>query len=183
MFFLKSNKVKNEVKSISLENMRPQDWGRWFNYEMLAIETAYAEVAWFGAGIDHRSNAFSNMPFDLMKIGSSEPIADDTDYEEELADNPELNIFRVLPNLISDLDMYGTAYAVYEVNQYGLNGAWRRLHPSSIRPWHDTITGELLYFERHVGGRIYKIELDEPGFFWIWMPERDRENYPGKGVG
>ncbi len=179
MFFLK----KSETKSISLENMRPQDWGRWFNYEMLAIETAYAEVAWFGAGIDHRANAFSNMPFDLMKIGSSDPIADDTDYEEELADKPELNIFRVLPNLISDLDMYGTAYSVYETNEYGLNGAWRRLHPSSIQPWHNPSTGELLWFYRSTVDKQIKIELDEPDFLWLWMPERDRENYPGKGVG
>jgi HK97 family phage portal protein len=179
MFLLK----KNETKSVSLENMRPENWGRWFNYEMLAIETAYAEVPWFGSGIDHRANAFSNMPFDLMRIGSNEPIADDSNYEEELADMPELNIFRVLSNLIADLDLYGTAYAVYETNQFGMNGAWRRLHPSSINPWHNPSTGELLWFYRSTVGQQIKIGLDDPGFLWLWMPERDRENYPGKGVG
>jgi HK97 family phage portal protein len=174
---------RSETKSIALENMRPQDWGRWLNYEMLAAEVAYSEVAWYGAALDHRANAFSNMPFDLMRIGSDKPIADESDYEEELSDNPELNIFRVLANLVTDLDMYGAAYSVYETNQFGMNGAWRRLHPSSIRPWHDTLTGELLYFERYIGGGRIKIKLNDPGFFWLWMPERDRENYPGKGVG
>lgn len=175
--------LRNNTKSIALENMTPQQWGKWFNGDMLAVELAYAEVPWFGAALDHRKNAFSNMPFDLLKIGSDNVVADESNYEEELNDSPELNIFRKLPNLITDLDLYGCAYMIYEVNEYGLNGAWRRLHPSSIRPEYNTVTGELLYFTRTLGGLMFKIELDDPNFFYLWMPERAHENRHGEGVG
>lgn len=175
--------LRNNTKSISLENMTPQMWGRWLDTDMLAVEIAYAEVPWFGAALDHRKNAFSNMPFDLMKIGGDTIIADETNYEEELSDLPEINIFRKLPNLIPDLDMYGASYMIYEVNEYGMNGAWRRLHPSSIRPEYNLSTGELLYFVRHYGARMLRIELDAPDFFYLWMPERAHENCHGEGVG
>ena len=168
-------------KSIALENLH-EHLGRYMTGEFLAQEMAYAEVAWFRAALDHRANAFSNVPFDLLDR-SGNVIANESDYEEALGDDAYLNIFPVLPALVTDLDMYGAAYATFEANDFGLNGAWRRLHPASIRPWHDTVTGELLYFNRTIGGRQQRIELDDENFFWLWMPERSRENYPGEGVG
>jgi 2'-5' RNA ligase len=138
---------------------------------------AYESVAWFGAAIDVRRNAFTNTPFDLMR---GDQVVGDNLSAEEL--DPEFNIFYVLDDMFTDLDLFGAAYCYFETNDFGLNARWRRFHPRSVIPRHNS-KGKLTHFVRVGDGTSTRIELNDPNFIWLWMPSYRRENHPGVGVG
>lgn len=148
--------------------------------ETVSAIDAYEQVPWFGAAIDARRNAFSNVPFDLM---SGENVqADDSDFENL---PPELNVFYLLDEMLTDLDLYGRAYAYYETSPYGTNGKWRRFVPNDIREEIHQVYG-LQYFQYLQGyrdGFQARIDPADPNLIYLWMPNFRRQFYPGVGVG
>lgn len=151
----------------------------WADRNLLTVEQAYRDVAWYRNALDRRVNAFYNLPFDILR--GEDEIATDSDYETELL--PELNIFRIIDDMMLDLDMYGAAYAERQKTRFGLKPTWTRLHPKTINPRFDDKWG-VTSFELRLGGQmVYNFEPDNPDFLYIWMPNVEKERGPGDGVG
>lgn len=144
---------------------------------ILQVEKAYYEVGWLRRAQDIRTEAVRTYPYDVFS--QSKVIS--TEKPEDTGKLPqELNILPILDNLSTDLDMFGEAYALYETNRFGKNGAWRRLHPKSITIELDESTGELEGFTRQLGGKSLYFEPDE--LLYLWMPNVSAEIGAGKGV-
>lgn len=165
------------LKSIPLSKFTAADFGYTSDVRKLPVDTAYREVGWYRRGIDIRANGVTEMPFDVLRNG--EAVYSEVDAVDKLP--PVLNVFPILGQLTRDIDLHGAAYAVYETNQYGMNQAWRRLHPSSINPEYNLSTGELSHFTRRYGNKQMRLELDD--LLYLWMPPDNSENRPGAGVG
>lgn len=146
--------------------------------ETISPIDAYETVPWFGSSIDARRNAYTNLPYDIMR---GETVLGDQDNTDDL--DPRLDLSYILDDMFTDLDLHGAAYAIFEENIWGMNGRWRRWLPRSVVPRHDW-SGQLSYFDRYWNGDSKTgIALDDPNFIWLWMPNYRRENYPGVGVG
>lgn len=165
---------KVELKTLSLDRFHEF----LTNSDTLPVERAYRDVAWFRRAVDIRAEAVRSFPFDVKRGDDVIATEDDLDGLDE-----RLNIAPLLDDLSADLDLYGAAYAVYEDNRFGRNGAWRRLHPSTMTPDVDVVNG-LRGFTRRINGQQISYDLSENAgtFVYLWIPNRAAEIGPGPGV-
>ena len=134
----------------------------------------YIDTPWLNQGIEKRAKALANMPYAFLDQ-SGEQITDHTDFDsDKLGIN--FNFSHLLDEHEGDLLLYGAAYAIVEMNQFGMNKQLRRLHPSTIQPIYSDI-GELTHFERRVNGRGYNIPKE--AMVYVWNTNRRHENGPG----
>jgi HK97 family phage portal protein len=145
----------------------------------LSVDAAYERVSWFRRGIDIRAEAVRSYPFDLYQ--GDEVVYTDTD-----PDPPDdvASLMSLMSTLAADLDMHGQAYALYEANRFGKNGAWRRLQPSTMKPEYSATEG-LTGFVRTAGPVQTRYTMKDVGktLVYLWMPTRRGEVGPGPGVG
>lgn len=146
--------------------------------DTLPVQRAYDDVGWFRRGIDIRTSATRDYPFDLIR-GEEALATEAPETHTEL--DPVLNIFYLLDEMSADLDMFGCFYAIFETNRFNRNGKWRRLYPKSIEPQYDKATGEITAFKRRVNNQ--HIMLDPDDILHIFMPNRSAEVGHGHGVG
>lgn len=171
--------IKNYGGPYNMAATLPSDLVRYFtDMSALSVDKAYEEVGWFRNGIDLRANSFANLPWDLLR--NDEVYVNEEDFEDKI--DQRLNIFHIIDDLVTDIDLHGAAYAEYRTNRFGQNGGWVRLHPMTVEPKFDNQNG-LTHFERRVGGTRVNIEPDDPRFLYLWMPARRYEVGHGKGVG
>lgn len=154
--------------------------------ETLPVETAYEDVGWFRRAIDIRAETVQGFPYDIMQAGdvvfTEDILQAQDDGTQQIVEIPdEIDIFPLLNDMAVDLDLYGAFYAVYETNRTGRNGAWRRLHPPSMKPVYDDMRG-LVGFERRIPnkGKVRDYTVDE--IVYVWIPNRRYETGHGKGL-
>lgn len=144
--------------------------------ETIPLPEAYERVGFFRNACDRRANAISTLPFDVLL--ADEVIYSDADVNLQTIASPALDVFNLLDDMVLDLDIFGAFYAMFETNQFGRNGAWRRIHPTTMRVVTDPEVGHV-GFQRTVGGQSAIIQPDDSALLWLWAPNRNHEVGPG----
>lgn len=138
---------------------------------------AYETVATVFEAIGKRSKYVRSVPFDLVNKSTQEVVTDDPTYQGLVK-----SLRKTLRQTETSLCLCGAAYWLVKQNRYGYNVSWDYLAPQTISPIYETTQGasnygELLGFERNVGGRTVKLAVED--VVYIWLPPDNAETGPG----
>jgi hypothetical protein len=156
------------LKSVSLETLRPEQWRTLFGAldddGSLSVETLYERVAPVYVAVSIRARGLASLPWRLTTRRGS--VADlDVDALADIVYAGEI-----------DYLLHGAAYWLRDPSApLGL----RRMHPSTVKPVFDAARG-LIGFERRVGDRAIRLDLDQ--VVWLWEPNARAEVGPGPGA-
>lgn len=149
------------------------------NSTKLSIEKAYNEVGFFRRAIDIRRSAVANMPFELSNGNTL--IANEQNLNQTTLDLV-IDLFDKIPQLATDLDLYGAAYAIFLSDSLGLTGkGWVRIHPRRVIPMYGS-NGEVAHWQIQTMQRTLNIPVDARYFLHLWQPNYTSYRGPGKSI-
>jgi len=156
------------LKSVSLETLRPEQWRALFGVldddGSLSVEALYERVAPVYVAVSIRARGLASLPWRLTTRRGS--VADlDVDALADIVYVGEI-----------DYLLHGAAYWLRDPSA---PAGLRRMHPSTVKPVFDAARG-LSAFERRVGDRTIRLDLDQ--VVWLWEPNARAEVGPGPGA-
>ncbi len=132
----------------------------------MSVREAYTKQSWFRRCVDIRTNAISNIPFEVLRVGSDDPL-----WQSGQPMPPEieaLDIENFIFKSAASLPLVGRAYAFKE-GEANANGEFKKTltlkwqNPETIEEWMERGTygpdehGNFTHFKRTVGSRQFYI--------------------------
>ena len=169
------------VKALRVSDFPEEAWiilGEGGSGQDRTIYELYETVDYLYRGVTLRAQKLASVPFVILK-GTA-------DFYDSEAGEPPPKGFEWLDDLPIFLEMVeaaiclgGRAYIWPVKNKFNFIRELQWYVPTSVDPWYDTQTGELLHFRRH--GPKGKIdEVDPADLVYFWPPDPTRETGPAR---
>jgi hypothetical protein len=149
------------------------------------LDELYESVDYLYRGITLRAQKLASVPWVVTRKSGADF------YDSESADPPPvgfewlLDLPLILERIEASICLGGRAYVIPLANDFGFVKELQWCKPTSIEPWYDPSTGELLYFKRHMPDGVKRVEVENLAYFWPPDPTVETgpaRRYPGRAA-
>jgi hypothetical protein len=149
------------------------------------LDELYESVDYLYRGITLRAQKLASVPWVVTRKGGADFYDSESEQPPPVGFEWLLDLPLVLEKIEAAVCLGGRAYVMPLANEFGFIKELQWCKPTSIDPWYDVATGELLHFKRHMPAGLKRVEVEDLVYFWPPDPTVETgpaRRYPGRAA-